>query len=161
RGEIQLSTGINPAVAQKTFQHLVEKYPSYQYLDNVEFRIAWTFERRMKRYVDAAKSYEAFVNKYGFKNVWSDDVVANLVGVYLDHVRDFPAALRWSKIYREKFPMGHMAQHVSFYEARALKESGKIPEAQATLNEAITRFGDSMVPIYDSEDTFVDLVPFV
>jgi len=160
RGEIQIKSGLNPEVAIETFAHLVRKYPNYRYIDTVEFRSAWVLERRMGKYREAIEAYSNFLKKFGYENVWADEVVANLIRISLDKLKDADETLKWVKIYQEKFSSGLMAPHVALYEIRAMILAGRRDEAQKTLAKALERFRNEQIIIFDSEDYFVTTLPF-
>jgi len=160
RGEIQLWTFQKPEIALENYRHLAKKYPDYKYIDTVKFRTAWTLERRMGKYQEAVQEYEAFLKEFGFDNVWADDVVTNLIHVSLDKLKDYPAALQWTKKYAQSFPKGLMAPHIALYEVRALMESGHVQEAKDALKSAISKFTGAWINIYDSEDYFSSRISF-
>lgn len=160
RGMAQLRTFQKPEAALDAFEQLIRKYPDYRYADSVRYFIAWVEERRLGRFADAARSYEAYLREYGSDNVWADDVLANLVRLALDKLNDPAAALRWTAEYRRIFPEGIMAPHIALYEVRALMVLGRTDDARAALTAARSRFGNVDFIIYDSEDEYAGRIPF-
>ncbi len=160
RGMAQLRTLQKPEAALAAFEQLIRKYPDYRYADSVKYYVAWVEERRLGRYADAARSYEAYLREYGTDNVWADDVLANLVRLSLDKLNDPAAALRWTAEYRRTFPDGIMAPHVALYEVRAQTALGRSDEARTALAAARGRFGADDFIIYDSEDDYAGRIPF-
>ncbi|MFZ2955632.1 MAG: tetratricopeptide repeat protein [Candidatus Ozemobacteraceae bacterium] len=160
RGQVQLQSMQHPEIALETFVHLARKYPEYRYRDTVDFKIAWIQERRMGNYDEAAAAYRTCIETHGYENVWSDDALANLIRVTLDKQKNATETLRWTARYREHFPDTHLAPHVTLYEVRALKETGRITEARALLDSARQRYVGRLLNIYDNEDDFVARIPF-
>ncbi len=160
RGMAQLRSFREPAVAFETFEHLARRYPGYRYLDTVEYFATWTLERRLNRHAEAARRYEAFLDRYGPDNVWADEAMAGLVRLYLDKLASPAAALTWTRRYQERFPDGIMAPHVALYEVRALLDEGRKDDALAAFQRARERFAGRMIELYDSEDDFLARLPF-
>ncbi len=160
RGEIQIRTGVHSDVALETFRHLAKKFPEYRYLDTVELRSAWVLERRMEKYDEAVTGYEGFLKKYGYRNVWADEAVANIIRIQLDKLKNPTETLKWVEIYRKNFPNGHMLPHIALYEVRACIQLNRRDEAKNALAKALERFRNRHVIIYDSEDDFITTIPF-
>ncbi len=160
RGEAQLRSFREPEVALETFEHLARKYPNYTYLDTVTYYAIWTLERRLNRYAEAVRRYEAWLQRFGTDNIWADEVMANLTRLHLDKLASPAVALDWSRRYQHHFPDGIMAPHVALYEVRALQDLGRPEEAKAALQRARERFVGRMIVLYDSEDDFLARLPF-
>ncbi|RCK78932.1 MAG: hypothetical protein OZSIB_0483 [Candidatus Ozemobacter sibiricus] len=160
RGEAQLRSFREPEVAFETFEHLARKYPRYKYLDTVTYYATWTLERRLNRYAEAARRYEAWLQRFGPDNIWADEVMANLTRLHLDKLASPAVALEWARRYQQHFPEGIMAPHVALYEVRALQELGRLDEARAVLRQARERFAGRLIVLYDSEDDFLARLPF-
>lgn len=160
RGHIQLQSRQYDEVALETFSHLARKYPEYRYLDAVEYRMAWILERRLRKFPEAARAYEEFLRKWRYDNIWADDALASLARITLDKLGNPAAALRWTELYREQFPDGHLLPHIELYRARALRALHRETEAEGVLAEAQERFRARLLPIYDSEDDLAERIPF-
>jgi tetratricopeptide (TPR) repeat protein len=160
RAEIQIRSMQQPEVALENLRHLQRRFPDYPYLDTVAFRAAWVLDRRLERWGEAVAAYEEFLRDHGLENVWADDAVANLVRLALDKTQDPGTALRWIRLYLERFPTGPVAPQVTLYEARALMAQGQIAAARAVLTAADERFRGRQLPLYDSEDDLIGLISF-
>ncbi len=160
RGMAQLFSRQNPEYAYEAFRHLAQKYPDYAYLDTVLFQAAWTLDRRMGRTDDAMQAYRGFLDRFGPANVWADDVTANLVRLALDKLGNASETLHWTAYYQQQFPQGALMPHVLLYEIRALQKLGRSEEARQKQQQALARFGDTAIPLYNSEDDFVSRLPF-
>ncbi len=160
RSEVQLQTRQHPEIAFETLNHLAQKYPDYKYLDTVKFRAAWTLDRRMGDYPGAVKRFEGFLGEFGYENVWTDDVLTNLVRLQLDKCHNATESLKWAEIYGEKFPNGLMAPQIALYRIRALSETGRTDAAKDALAKAREQFGGAVMNIYDNEDDFVSTLTF-
>lgn len=160
RGMVQLFSRHSPEYAYEAFRHLARKYPDYAYLDTVLFQAAWTLDRRMGRTNEAMQAYREFLDRFGPANVWADDVTANLVRLALDKQGNASETLRWTTYYQQQFPDGALTPHILLYEIRALQKLGRGDEARLKRQQALARFGDDAIPLYDSEDDFVSRLPF-
>ncbi|HNV68195.1 MAG TPA: tetratricopeptide repeat protein [Candidatus Ozemobacteraceae bacterium] len=160
RGMMQLFSRQHPEHALAAFQHLAQKYPTYTYLDTVLFQAAWTLDRRLGRTPEAMQAYREFLDRFGVNNVWADDVTANLVRLALDKQANATETLHWTNLYQQQFPEGPFSPHILLYEMRALLQLGRTDEARQKQQQALSRFGESSIPLYNSEDDFMSLLPF-
>lgn len=160
RGEIQVQSQLNPEAALEIFNHLVRKYPNYAYLDTVETRAAWVLERRLKKYDRAIEKYREFLTKYGYQNVWADDVTASLSAIYLDKKSDPQEAIKWISVYEEHFPQGMMLPHLILYKIRALIQMNDSAAAKSLLDRSLIKFRGTTLILYDNDDNFVTTLPF-
>ena len=160
RGMVQLISRQHPEHALEAFRHLAQKFPDYQYLDTVLFQAAWTLDRRLGQIPEAMKAYQEFLNRFGPENVWSDDVTANLIRLAMDKQSNASETLRWATYYQSHFPAGALTPHVLLYEIRALDALAERTQATSRRQDALNRFGEISIPLYDAEDDFVTTLPF-
>ncbi len=160
RAEIQLKTYSQPESALKTFDHLLIRYPNYKFADTVSFRRNWILDRRLKKYNEASKGYINFINRFGFSNVWSDEVTAGLARIYIDKLGDLESGKKWAEIYLKNYPEGVMAPHMYLYLIRVLQKQKKSAECKKLEKEALRKFGGKEIQIINIEDKLIEFVLF-
>lgn len=160
RAEIQLRTFIEPLSAYETFRHLVEKFPQYRFIDSVYYRMAWIQDRRLNDYEKARQSYENFLERFGFNNVWSDEALTSLVRLSLDKLDNPKMAMHWSGKYLNLHPDGIMAPHMYLYRIRALNRIGTTQLAKEEKEKAIKLFANNKMQLINNEDRLIGLVGF-
>lgn len=161
RAEIQLRTFLEPAAAYETLRHLTKKFPNYRYLDSVTYRMAWILDRRLSQFEKARDGYEAFIERFGKNNVWSDEAIVSLVRLSLDKLQQPQQALYWASEYLQKKPDGIMAPHMYLYRIRALRNSGQLEQAKKEITEVQKHCDmNASIQIINSEDRLIDLISF-
>lgn len=160
RAEIQLRSYIEPLAAYETFRHLSEKYPGYRFIDSVQFRMAWILDRRINDHEKARQSYEKFIERFGYANVWSDEALISLVRLSLDKLNDPQMAMRWSESYLNHHPRGIMAPHMYLYRIRALRLLGDPQKALQEKEKARLLFTGQKIQLVNSEDRLIGLANF-
>jgi len=161
RAEIQLRTFLEPAAAYETLRHLSERFPAYRYLDSVTYRMAWILDRRLNQFEKARDAYEAFIERFGKNNVWSDEVIVSLVRLSLDKLHQPQQALYWTSEYLQKKPDGIMAPHMRLYRIRAFRHSGQPEQAEKEIAEVQKHCDmNANIQIINSEDRLIDLISF-
>lgn len=160
RAEIQLRSYIEPLAAYETFRHLSEKFPGYRFIDSVQFRMAWILDRRLNEHEKARQSYENFIERFGYANVWSDEALISLVRLSLDKLNDPRMAMRWSESYLHHHPRGIMAPHMYLYRIRALRLLGEPQMALLEKEKAHQLFTGKKIQLVNSEDRLIGLANF-
>lgn len=160
RAEFQLKAEIEPLAAYETLNHLRDKFPSYRYMDSVEYRMAWILDKRLEKFSEAAESYKEFMNKYAPKSVWTDEATGNLVRLCVDKLNLPTEALKWSDKYLKLYPDGILVPHMYLYRIRANAKLKNFISAKKEIATARSLFSGKKIQIIDSEDQLIEVIAF-
>lgn len=160
RAEIQLKTFLQPEAAYNTLEHLTNKYPDYEFLDSVNYRMAWILDRRLHKHQKAYESYEAFLDKFGLRNIWTPEAITSLVRLSLDKLNEPQKAIFWADTYLNLFPTGVMRPHMYIYKIRSELLVDNKQKAQQISKEALKKYKNTKVLLINSEDRAIGRLLF-
>lgn len=160
RAEIQLRTFLEPMIAFNTLKHLKQKYPNFNYLDSVDYKMAWILDRRLKDFEMARNKYETFLKNFGNKNAWSVEAFSSLVRINMDKINNPEKAIFWANKYLKNAPLGIMAPHMYLYKARAFNRLKQPEKAKSEIQTAKKLFSHKKIQMINSEDRLIGLVDF-